>query len=75
MTETPDQSSSAKPNRYSQIVEHIFFHRYQEGARVIEFTRDDLVQTAQELGISPPKNLGDILYSFRYRGALPATIQ
>ncbi len=75
MAESPDQPSSAKPNRYSQIVEHVFLQRYQEGARVVEFTRDDLIQAAQALGIQVPKNIGDILYSFRYRGALPVAIQ
>ncbi len=30
-----------------------------------------MIQTAQELGVRPPKNLGDIVYSFRYRVELP----
>lgn len=33
------------------------------------------MQTAKELKITLPKNLGDLLYSFRYRTALPETIQ
>ena len=40
----------------------------------VEFSRDDLLSTAQELGVSPPKNLGDVVYSFKYRNLLPASI-
>jgi hypothetical protein len=39
MTEAIDQPSPTKQNRYSQIVEHVFLHHFQEGARVVEFTR------------------------------------
>jgi hypothetical protein len=33
------------------------------------------VRVAEELGIALPKNLGDLIYSFRYRTNLPAAIQ
>jgi hypothetical protein len=61
-------------NRYGKIIEHIFFSRYSEGVRVVEFEREDIEKTAQELGIKLPKNLGDLIYSFRYRTQLPASI-
>ena len=64
-----------EPNRYGQIIEHIFLSRYQEGIREISFERDDLVLVAEELQIKLPKNLGDVIYSFRYRAALPDAIQ
>lgn len=64
-----------KLNRYQQIMEYIFFKRYKDGDREILFERTDMEQAAQELGIRLPKNLGDILYSFRYRGTLPDSIQ
>ena len=38
------------------------------------FDRTDIVQTARELDIKLPKNLGDILYSFRYRTQLPEIV-
>ena len=38
------------------------------------FERDDIVRAAKRLKIKLPKNLGDILYSFRYRGALPESV-
>jgi hypothetical protein len=59
---------------YSQIIERIFFERYSPGMESVEFSRDDLLSTAQELGVSPPKNLGDVVYSFKYRNLLPASI-
>lgn len=64
-----------KVNRYQQLMEHIFFSRYKEGSTSIEFAREDLVSAAQELSINLPKNLGDVLYSFRYRTLLPQSIR
>ena len=40
----------------------------------VSFTRDDLVATAEALGRPRPKNLGDIIYSLRYRTSLPESI-
>ena len=62
------------PNRYTRILESIFVKHYKEGASEIEFERAEINQAAEELGIALPKNLGDILYSFRYRTALPKSI-
>src|SRR5437762_5137224 len=64
----------AKTNRYSQIMEAIFLKSYKKGLTEIKFTREDLVATAQRLDIQLPKNLGDLLYSFRYRASLPESI-
>ena len=64
----------AKTNRYSQIIEAIFMKSYKKGLTEIKFTREDLVTTAQRLHIQLPKNLGDLLYSFRYRASLPESI-
>jgi hypothetical protein len=63
-----------KKNRYTQIIETIFFKYYQEDSSEIAFKRSDIVQVARELDITLPKNLGDIIYSFRYRATLPETI-
>lgn len=75
MSAPSDPPPTAKQNRYTQIIERIFFQAYQEGAREVPFTRDDLLHAAQELQIALPKNIGDVLYSFRYRGVLPASIR
>lgn len=63
------------PNRYSQLIEDIFFQHYQKGKTEVEFERQDLTHTANKLGIDLPKNLGDIIYSFRYRTSLPDSIR
>jgi len=67
--------SAPRINCYQRLMEHIFFSRYKEGSTSIEFAREDLVHAAQELGIKLPKNLGDVLYSFRYRTLLPQSIR
>ena len=63
-----------KTNIYTKIIERIFEKLYVPGKSEIHFVRNDLMLTAQELGVSLPKNLGDVLYSFRFRNALPQSI-
>jgi hypothetical protein len=63
-----------KANRYTQIIEAIFFKYYHENACEVVFERTDITEAATKLGIVLPKNLGDLLYSFRYRTPLPASI-
>ena len=41
----------------------------------MEFARDDISRAARELGTSLPKNLGDLIYSFRYRTTLPESVR
>jgi len=62
------------PNRYGSLIEKIFLDRYQEGKVELEFARTDIEDAAEELNIKLPKNLGDVLYSFRFRAALPEKI-
>jgi len=62
-------------NRYTKIIERIFFKYYQEGALEIPFQREDISRAAKELKLKLPKNLGDVLYSFRYRAVLPDSIR
>jgi len=62
-------------NRYAQIIEKVFFAHYKAGAKKVTFERDEIEGVAAELGIRLPKNLGDLVYSFRYRADLPESIQ
>lgn len=64
-----------KKNRYSAILEKLFSMNYKEGAATFEFKRTDIEKVAKTLKIDLPKNLGDLIYSFRYRVALPERIQ
>lgn len=61
-------------NRYVAIIKTIFERHYKKGSASFEFKREEIVSVAQELGINLPKNLGDIVYSFRYRNELPDVI-
>lgn len=63
-----------KSNRYQALISKIFFDRYAQGATVFDFEREALESSASELGIRLPKNLGDVIYSFRFRTALPDDI-
>jgi hypothetical protein len=63
-----------KINRYSQIIEAIFLKSYKKGIKEVLFSREEIVETATKLKIQLPKNLGDLLYSFRYRTSLPESI-
>jgi len=61
-------------NRYSAIIEKVFTNHYLRNSEAFEFTRDELEVIATELGIKLPKNIGDLIYSFRYRNDLPPSI-
>lgn len=61
-------------NRYSRLIEAIFSKYYQGGENEIVFERKEIEQAAKEFNIILPKNLGDILYTFRYRSNLPESI-
>jgi hypothetical protein len=61
-------------NVYIQILEKLFSDKYKRGDRKIDFNRDELPGVANALGIRLPKNLGDVIYTFRYRLDMPESI-
>lgn len=61
-------------NRYSALIEKIFFDHYDEGAASLDFTREEIKRAATHLNIELPDNLGDVIYTFRFRADLPDTI-
>ena len=64
----------ASKNRYQALIERIFTDRYVEGATQIGFKRTDLEKASTVLGIKLPKNLGDVIYSVRFRSPMPESI-
>lgn len=64
----------ASQNRYQALIDTIFRDRFRKDATRVEFDREDLVTTAAKLRIDLPKNLGDVIYSFRYRANMPKAI-
>ena len=63
-----------KKNRYTRIIERVFFDHYRRGAASVEFDRDEITAIAKKLRVVIPKNLGDIIYTFRYRASMPSSI-
>lgn len=60
---------------YSQIIAHVFSKHYKRGSREVVFEREEIVEAAQRLGLPRPKNVGDVVYSFRFRKAFPESIK
>ena len=65
---------SRSGNRYSAIIEAIFRAKHRPGQSEVAFERADIVTQADKMGIETPKNLGDLIYSFRYRTRLPNSV-
>ena len=63
-----------KTNRYSDIIERIFTNHYRTGVSTFQFERVEIETVAADLKIALPKNIGDLLYSFRFRVSLPVSI-
>jgi hypothetical protein len=61
-------------SRYHALIEKIFFDRYTEGATEILFERADLKTAANDLSIVLPDNLGDVIYSIRFRTPMPEAV-
>lgn len=64
----------AKAGMYAAVIERLFFSRYEAGKTALEFDRTELDSTARELGLDVAKNLGDLVYSFKFRRPLPDSI-
>jgi hypothetical protein len=60
---------------YASIIGRIFQSKFKPGMREVDFEREDIIKFANKLHISLPKNVGDLVYSFRYRAAFPESIQ
>ncbi len=62
-------------SRYDQLIVEIFRSRFRgSGTESFTFERVEVEACAEKLGIPLPKNIGDVIYSFRYRRPLPSEI-
>ena len=61
-------------SKYEQVIEWVFQKNYRPGDVRVAFTRDELVEAHDKLGLPRTKNIGDIPYTFRFRSELPASI-
>lgn len=64
----------ANASRYDRIIEAIFFANRKKKASRVEFGREECVDASEKLGIQRIKNLGDIMYTYRFRRDLPRSI-
>ena len=65
----------AKSEMYGPVIEHLFLRRYEQGKRTIDFDRTEIISAASDLGVDVAKNVGDVVYSFKYRRPLPESIR
>ena len=63
-----------RPGMYAAVIGRLFFLRYEMGKTSLDFDRSELDSTAREMGLDVAKNLGDLVYSFKYRRPLPEEI-
>jgi hypothetical protein len=59
-----------EPGRYAKAILAIFRTGYKKGKMEIPFTREELLEVSE----GKVKNIGDLLYSFRYRSKFPEEI-
>ncbi|MDR1269371.1 MAG: hypothetical protein LBK82_07585 [Planctomycetaceae bacterium] len=69
-----EYQSQKKLNRYEKLIEEVFFKNYKNGASEVLFLREEFLATAEKLEIELPKNIGDVIYSFRFRTNFPDSI-
>jgi hypothetical protein len=69
------QPKKKRSSRYNDIIEKIFFAHWKKGLSEFEFAREEIKEWADKLNIDVPDNIGDVLYSFRMRKALPDAIR
>jgi hypothetical protein len=66
-------SKISKVTIYNRVISEIFRQRYTLGIEQFEFTRAELESVGVSLGLDP-KNLGDVIYAYRFRRPLPKDI-
>ena len=59
---------------YTAIIERIFEKHHKSGLEEFEFEREEIEEAAEYAKVRRPKNLGDVIYTFRYRRKLPKKI-
>jgi len=60
---------------YDQIISRIFARHFKPGSQGFTFKRQEIIDTAAELKLMLAKNVGDVVYTFRFRKELPKSIK
>lgn len=72
--EVSEGASGKQAGAYQTIIEDIFSTYYQAGMTEFQFDREEIAAAAARKNVKAPKNLGDVIYTYRYRRQLPASI-
>ncbi|HVZ80907.1 MAG TPA: endonuclease [bacterium] len=56
-----------KKDKSTKILDKIFFSKFKKGVEKVEFERTEITDVCKKMKLSPPKNLGSLIYGFRYR--------
>lgn len=67
-------NEAKEASAYAKIIEEIFKRYWKKGLTEFRFARADIEEVCEKYAIKKPKNLGDVIYSFRYRRSLPKSI-
>lgn len=70
-----DDTKAKALNRYEAIILRVFERHYSKGQGSFEFSREEFEAIAASFDVKLPKNLGDVMYSFRYRRDLPREVR
>jgi len=70
-----EAESNPKLSRYERILTEVFRRRRTSDRDHVPFEREDLNTIADELGLERIKNLGDLIYTYRFRKDLPEPIR
>jgi hypothetical protein len=68
------RKSKKVDTRYHRSLVYVFKSHYKAGTKEIPFRREELTAAGKKLRLKPLKNLGDAIYSYRYRVPLPEEI-
>jgi hypothetical protein len=67
-------ASKEKDRMYEILLVEVFFKRYTKEITEFRWFRTDIEDAAKKLKIPLPKNIGDVIYSFRFRKDVPQKI-
>lgn len=63
-----------KGSIYDAVILRVFQSHYKSPMTAFEFSREEFEKAASAEGVELPKNLGDVIYSYRHRKPLPHEI-
>lgn len=68
------KAASSKAGMYSSVIERVFTTKHKAGAKHADVSRNEIEEAAEALDVDP-KNVGDLIYTYRYRRPLPESIR